>query len=69
VDGQDFGSGTMNIYIFPTGSWRDAIEVVTAYLKSRKVLDQAIIAKRPKASHRCKVVWPPDFDGEFSEIG
>ena len=64
VDGHDFGRGTMNIFIFPNGSWSSAIEVVEAYLRHRGILDQATIAKRRKSGSVC-VVWPPGFKGQF----
>ena len=64
VDGHDFGSGTMNIFILPKRSWAATIEVAFSYLKHHRVLDYAIIAKRLK-SERHVVIWPKDFEGVF----
>lgn len=66
VDGHDFGSRTMNIFIFPSSSWTSAIETVKAHLKNRNVLNRAVIAKRLKGNQKCTVIWPPGFNGAFS---
>lgn len=65
VDGHDFGNGTMNIFIVPRGSWDPVIERVKAFLKLRKVLSQAVIAKQHKVSEKFEVVWPVGFSGNF----
>ena len=64
VDGHDFGSGTMNIFIFPRAAWGPAIEIVLAYLKLRNALSDALVIKRLKSGKHV-VVWPEGFEGEF----
>jgi hypothetical protein len=64
VDGHDFGSGTMNIFVFRRDSWARVIEIVTAHLKHHGVLERATIAKR-LASGSHVIVWPARADGEF----
>ena len=64
IDGHDLGSGTMNIFVIPKGSWSAVIEIVKAHLKHRGVLKDATIAKRGKCGSYA-VVWPTDFRGDF----
>jgi hypothetical protein len=64
VDGHDFGSGTMNIFLFPKRGWESAIEIVKVYLKFHGALDRALIIKRSK-TERYSVVWPEKYTGEF----
>jgi hypothetical protein len=65
VDGHDFGSGVMNIFIFPKESWRSALEILIAHLKHQKALSQAVVILRTKVE-KYTVVWPENFTGEFS---
>lgn len=65
LDGHDYGSGTMNIFIRPQGPWGSVIDIVKAYLKHRELLKDATIVKR-LPSDRYVVVWPLDFQGEFA---
>jgi hypothetical protein len=67
VDGHDFGSGTMNIFLFPNQGWGSAIEIVKAYLKLHGALDRALIIKRSK-TERYSVVWPEKYTGEFDRL-
>jgi hypothetical protein len=67
VDGHDFGSGTMNIFLFPKQGWASAIEIVKAYLRLHGALDRAVIIKRSKAE-RYSVVWPEGYTGEFERL-
>ena len=63
VDGNDIGSGTMNIFIW-TDSWRRALEVILAHLRHRKIESTAVVAKRePNDTYR--MLWPLSHDGEF----
>jgi hypothetical protein len=67
VDGHDFGSGKMSIYLFPTRGWTAAIEIVKAYLSRHGALDRGLIIKRLK-SGRYKVVWPENYTGDFERL-
>ncbi len=67
VDGHDFGNNTMNIFVFPRGSWGSAITIIKAHLKHHNMLDGALIIRRPK-NGRYKVAWPENYDGEFERI-
>ena len=67
VDGHDFGSGTMNIFLFPKQGWGSAIEVIKAYLKKHRALDKALIIKRSR-TERYTVVWPEKYTGKFERL-
>jgi hypothetical protein len=67
VDGHDFGSETMNIFLFPKQGWGSAVEIVKAYLKNHRALDRALIIKRSK-TERYTVVWPEKYVGEFERL-
>jgi hypothetical protein len=66
VDGNDIGSGTMNIYIV-TESWRRAMQVILAHLKHRNIADKVVIAKRDQKD-RYVVLWPEGYQETFSEM-
>ena len=71
-DGNDFGSGTMNLFIYdvPVARWNDAFSFVRETLNAHEVLAKAIIARGEKDETgevtKDVVVWPPGFKGEFS---
>ena len=67
VDGHDFGSGNMNIFIFPNGGWSAAIDIALACLRRLGALDRAVIIKRSK-TERYTVAWPTQFTGEFERL-
>ena len=49
VDGHDFGSGNMNIFIFPKRSWHDAFDILKAHLKHHDALRRSIVILRRKS--------------------
>jgi hypothetical protein len=73
-DGTDTGSGTTNLFIeeIADSNWDEALEKVIAELRTRGLLDVAVIARSvevgpeegPWAEHT--VVWPPGYLGEFN---
>ena len=65
LDGNDFGKGTINMYIV-TKSFDQAFELVLTNLRLYRLDSKAIIVKRHKAD-QYTVLWPEDFNGEFSE--
>jgi hypothetical protein len=65
VDGHDFGSGEMNLFIFPTRSWRAAFEILKAHLGHHHALHQAIIVLRRKNGAYLPL-WPEGYTGKFS---
>jgi hypothetical protein len=67
VDGHDSGGGTMNIFIWPRGSWKASIAIAVQYLKLKQLLDQVVVIKRLK-SEKYEVVWPKGYTGEFERI-
>lgn len=67
VDGHDFGSRYINIFIFPVGSWKACIEVAVAYLKLKNMAQHAVVIKRLK-SEKYEVVWPPNYVGDFERV-
>lgn len=67
VDGGEIGPAGINIWIYLT-AWSHGLPVVEAYLKHRKLLDKAIIAKKIN-DDRWQVVWPKDFSQPFSLLG
>jgi hypothetical protein len=70
VDGNDFGSGTMNIFIYTSVErWDKALRLVVTELEKRKLLDGATIAKSVEVNgddREYTVVWPEDYQGSFS---
>ena len=80
-DGNDYGSGTMNLFIYeiPAGRWEDALRFVLETLAAHDLKERAVIARTDMGSGEDDddegadlpdevVVWPPDFKGEFSLI-
>lgn len=65
LDGGDIGSGTMNIFCFVKPG-KKAAQAIIETLRKHNRLDGAVIAETVKGEE--KVVWPPDFVGEFSII-
>jgi hypothetical protein len=66
VDGSDFGTGTMNLYIV-THAWRRALELILMNLRLYRVDANAVIVSR-RGKNQYTVLWPPDFCGDFSEL-
>jgi hypothetical protein len=64
-DGGDIGSGTMNVFCFVKPG-KKAAQAIIETLRKNNRLDGAVIAETVKGEE--KVVWPPDFTGEFSII-
>ena len=64
VDGHDFGSGNMNIFIFPKRSWHDAFDILKAHLKHHDALSRAIVILRRK-SGTYQVLFPDNYTGHF----
>jgi len=64
-DGGDIGSGTINAFCFVVDV-KIAKDVVVTALKKAGLLKDAIIAVQNDDDY--KVIWPSDFDGEFSVI-
>lgn len=65
-DGGDIGSGSINVWCFVADP-HAAAKVAAKDLKKHKMLDGAVMAYRD-ANDDYVVVWPEDFDGEFSTI-
>jgi hypothetical protein len=64
-DGGDIGSGTMNVFCFVSDTEK-ARESILQTLRNNGLLDGAVIQETVKGKE--KVVWPPDYVGEFSLI-
>jgi hypothetical protein len=64
-DGGDLGSGTMNVFCFVVDPDK-AQKVIVDNLRAHSLLDGAVIAQRIGEDY--KVIWPPDFQGEFSVL-
>ena len=62
-DGNDIGSGTMNIFCFVVDS-AVAIPHIVGELKAKGLLEGAVVAISSEEGDT--VVWPKDFTGEFS---
>ena len=67
VDGHDFGSGNMNIFIFPKRSVDDAFEILKAHLKHHDALSRAIVILRRK-SGTYSVLSPENYTGDFERL-
>jgi len=65
LDGNDFGKGTINMYIV-TKSFDEAFDLVLTNLKLYRLEAKAVIVKQDRAN-QYTVLWPADSDGEFSE--
>ena len=61
-DGGDIGSGTMNVFC-NVKSGCDAARAIVDTLRKSNLLKGAVIAET--ADDGEKVIWPPDFEGEF----
>lgn len=68
-DGGDIGSGRMNIFLY-THDRGSAEQLVIRTLRAQKMLEGAVIAvcANPEKDEPYEVVWPEDFDGEFSAL-
>jgi len=64
-DGGDIGSGTINTFSFVVDPYL-AKDAIVAALKKQRMLKGAIIAIDNEDDY--EVVWPEDFEGEFSTI-
>lgn len=62
-DGGDIGSGTMNIFCFVSDAQKARGPIIRT-LRGSGHLDGAVIQQSVKGEER--VVWPPDFAGEFT---
>lgn len=67
LDGGDIGSGSMNIFLY-THDRRAAEEVVLRTLRKHGMLDGAVVAicPDPEQDDPYEVIWPEDYEGEFS---
>jgi len=66
VDGNDFGRGTINMYVL-TDSARRAFEIILMHLKNHKLEAGAVVAKR-RGDDRYVILWPADYPDQFSEM-
>jgi len=64
VDGHDIGSGEMNIFIH-TNDPTEAFKISKNAL-SKKDLEIVTVAFRELNSDKYSVLWPENFDGEFT---
>jgi len=65
VDGNDFGEGRMNVFVYPrTGYLSACVDAVKAYLKYHKLLHRGIIVRRTKSENH-HVLWPEGYDGNY----
>jgi hypothetical protein len=65
VDGGDIGNGTANIFCFIKPGQKGT-EAIIQTLRKNSYLDGAVIQETVKGEE--KVVWPPDYTGEFSVV-
>jgi hypothetical protein len=65
LDGSDIGSGSANIYCF-LNPGRKGTEAIIQTLRKNGYLEGAVIQETVKGED--KVVWPPDYAGEFSLV-
>jgi hypothetical protein len=64
VDGHDIGSGEMNIFIH-TNDPKDVF-IISKNTLSKKYLEIVTVAFRELNNDKYSVLWPEDFDGEFT---
>ena len=62
-DGNDIGSGSMNIYSVVVDP-QLAVETIITELREQGLLERAVVAVRYREEYR--VLYPADFNGEFS---
>ncbi len=68
VDGGDIGSGTINIYAFVLDPNRIGNDLIS-WLKQTGELSKSTVAfNDPDETVPATVIWPPDFEGEFSPL-
>lgn len=61
-DGGDFGSGTMNVFCVVKPRHNAAKSIIET-LRKNDLLKGAVVAEEADGDR--KVIWPPDFKGEF----
>jgi hypothetical protein len=68
-DGGDIGSGSMNIFLYAHDR-RSAEQLVIRTLRTHGLLDRAVVAvcDDPAQDAPYEVIWPEDYDGEFSVL-
>lgn len=64
-DGGDIGSGTMNIFCFVSDTEK-ARDLIIRTLRIGGLLEGAVIQETVNGEE--KVVWPPDYAGDFSVV-
>jgi len=69
VDGGDIGSARTNVYAFVLAPNHTGNAVI-AWLKQLNELTKSTVAiEEPDETIPATVIWPPDFEGDFSILG
>jgi len=69
VDGGDIGSGTVNIFAFIVAP-QQTNPAIIQWLEQQGELAKSVVAiESPDESEPITVIWPRDFDGQFSILG
>lgn len=64
VDGHDFGTGEMNIFVH-TDSPENAFEIIRKNLTASEIKDVKV-AFRELGLEKINVLWPVDYNGKFT---
>jgi hypothetical protein len=64
VDGNSYGCGTIEFFIF-TSDPHAAFAMCKPLFESTGLLDQVVAAHRPFDREEFEVIWPEGFTGEF----
>jgi hypothetical protein len=67
VDGHDFGSGTMNFFVY-TNQPKVAFETSREIFAEKGLLGKLKAAYREEDSEDFTVLWPENYEGEFDYI-
>jgi hypothetical protein len=65
VDGHDIGQGRFNVFIHSDEPWPSILGRIRAFLEFREMLENAVVATRPRDGEKYKVLWPPEYGPAF----
>lgn len=69
VDGGDIGSGTTNVFAFIVAPSQTTPAVLDWLREIGQLAHSVVALDNPDESAPTTVIWPEDFDGEFSILG
>lgn len=65
VDGADYGSGTMNIFIMTVSSQQTCPAIIKWLEETASASESVLAVESQDETQSPQVVWPTDYDGQF----